>query len=104
MRLLPPRAGLRLLGAEPRRSVARDGFVARWRDQDQHRVEAREVDGRHRLDLLVAPELALGHFGDARYRKAAREPLSFAARHEKIAYLDLVARVDHLDFARVARR
>ena len=33
-----------------------------------------------------------------------REPLPLAARHEKIADLDLVARVDHLDLAGVALR
>ena len=34
----------------------------------------------------------------------AREPASLAARDEEIADLHLVARVDHLDLARVARR
>ena len=34
----------------------------------------------------------------------AREPPALAARDEQIADLDLVARVDHLDLARVARR
>ena len=63
-----------------------------------------EVDRRRRVDVLIATELALDGLRDAGDGQSAREPFPLAARHEEIAELDFVARVDHFDFAAVAGR
>src|SRR5207248_10277234 len=96
----------RIRREETRRSallpLLTDPFVAfDRRDQDQDRVEPREVDRRLRFDFLIFAELALDHFRDARDRNSGGEPLSFAARDEEIADLDFVARIDHFDLAPV---
>src|SRR5689334_21818305 len=91
-------------GAAGARGELRQPLVGRRRDDDEDVVEARAVDRGDRLDLLVAAELALDDLRDPRDREATREPLPFAARHEEITDFDLVARVDHLDLARIALR
>src|SRR5262249_46351942 len=63
-----------------------------------------EVHGGEGLDLLVAPQLSFDRLGDTRDRQSAREPLALAARDKQVSDLHLVARVDHLDLARIARR
>src|ERR1019366_1691962 len=86
------------------RGAGREGraLVARRGHEDEHVVEAREVDRRRRVDVLITTELALHGLRDPGDGNAAREPSSLAAGHEEIADLDVVARVDHLDFAAVA--
>ena len=88
----------------PSERSGRRRLFARRRHEHEHRFQAREVHRRRRVDVLVAPELALHDLRHARDRDAAREPLALAAGDEQVADLDLVARVDHLDLARVARR
>src|SRR5580704_18021738 len=87
--------GLIAGGAGWRRLVARDG------DEHENVIEPREVHRGGGVHVLVASELALDDLRHARDRDPAREPPSLAARHEQIADLDVVARIDHLDLAAV---
>src|ERR1700722_1962753 len=80
------------------------GLVARRRDEHEDAVEAREVHCGSGVDVLVAAELALDDLRHPGDRDSAREPSTLAARHEQVADLDVVARVDHLDLAAVAGR
>src|SRR5580698_90153 len=79
-------------------------LVARSRHEDEDVVEAREVDRGGGVHVLIAAELALDDLRDPGDGDAAGEPAALAARHQEIADLDVVARVDHLDLAAVARR
>src|SRR5438874_13379560 len=68
--------------------VARGGLFGRARD-DEHLLEAREIDGRHREHLLIDAEVALRHLGDRADGEAFGKAAADAARDQEIADLDL---------------
>src|SRR5260221_12550552 len=71
---------------------------------DEHLVQAREVDHRLRLDLLVDAEVSLHDLGDLRDGNTLRKAASVPARDEHVALLDLVGALHVLDANDVPRK
>jgi hypothetical protein len=68
---------------------------------DEHLLQAGEVDRRCGHDALVDAEVALDHLGDGGDRDALGEAPPDAAGHEQVAHLDLVGALHVLHVARV---